>query len=243
MRSCNNIPPAARFQASGRSAVSAAVVRRRGRAEEPSISNFLAQAEQAEQRGDVSGALGFYSKAERLAATNCTDLCLVTRVTATSCTSPVRRKFRRPWLLGPGRRSARGRGRCQERHGPPDLGGQLCEKFSLRRQLNQGEVVQGREDGMRNSIALDPKQDVGYYLLDAGMLKSPTWVFTERNCENCLWRLCPSQQRRAIINFKKASTLAPKRIIHISNWPRLMNPPGRRTRAKRIGSLRRPQTQ
>ncbi len=49
------------------------------RAGDKSFTNYLAQAELADEHGDVLSALKFYSAADQQVTTNCGDLCLLAR--------------------------------------------------------------------------------------------------------------------------------------------------------------------
>jgi tetratricopeptide (TPR) repeat protein len=178
--------------------------------------NLLEQGNQAAQRGAVANALKFYSTAEPLAATNCADLCLLTKrycdlmhITA----SPEVQKNLAERALSVALRA--------ESVNSTNATARLCVAVCYAKNFpyvdTETKVKWSRaiKSECETAIALDPKQDVGYYLLGR-------WHFGVANMNIFLKGLLrivygglpAASNAEAISNFKKAIDLAPHRIIH-----------------------------
>jgi tetratricopeptide (TPR) repeat protein len=186
------------------------------RAEEPSFTNFLAKAELAEQRGDVPAAMNFYAKAERLAATNCENLCVVTRrycdlMHLTS--SSDMQKTLAALALAVASRAVAADPKSAVAH--LSLAVSYVKNFPFTDNATKVKWSKAVKAECETGIALDPKQDVGYYLLGRWHVEVANMNFLLKGIVRIVYGGLPkASNEEAIANFKKASALMPKRIIH-----------------------------
>jgi tetratricopeptide (TPR) repeat protein len=180
------------------------------------FNNLLQQGEQAGQRGAVDEALKFYSTAEPLASTNCADLCQLTKgfcdLMHVAISPEVQKKLAGRALSVALR---------AESANPTNATARLCVAVCYAKNFpyvdTETKIKWSRaiKSECETAIALDPKQDVGYYLLGR-------WHFGVANMNIFLKGLLKivygglpaASNAEAISNFKKAIDLAPNRIIH-----------------------------
>ena len=187
-----------------------------GWAEDSSFTTYLAQGELAEQRGDVSGALDFYSAADGLMPTNCADLCLLARrycdlmhVASSSGTQKILAERALDCSL-----------RAVQAD-PANATAHLCVAVSYAKnfpyadtktRVNWSKAIKSE---CETAIALDPKQDVGYYLLGRWHFGVANMNFFYKGLVKIIYGGLPkATNAEAINNFKQAIELAPNRIIH-----------------------------
>lgn len=187
-----------------------------GQAADLSFTNFLAQGELAEQRSDVPGALKFYSAADRLTTTNCAHLCLLARrycdlMHLTGSLEIQKNLAER--ALACSLRAVQADSKNATAH--------LCVAVSYAKNFpyvdNETKInwSKAMKSECETGIALDPKQDVGYYLLGRWHFGTANMSFLLKGLVRVVYGGLPkASNEEAIKNFQKAIELAPKRIIH-----------------------------
>ncbi len=187
-----------------------------GLAEPTTFTNFLAQGEAAQQRGDVPGALKFFSAADHLMPTNCADLCRLTKHYCDlmhDASSPETQKTLAEYALAAARRAVQA--------DPQSATAHLCVAVSYAKNFpfvdNSTKVNWSRalKAECETAIALDPKQDVSYYLLGRWHIGVANMNFFIKGLVRVVYGGLPkASNAEAIKNFKQAITLNPSRIIH-----------------------------
>ena len=187
-----------------------------GRAAELSFTNFLAQGELAETRNDVATALNYYTAADHLNPTNCAELCVLTRRYCDlmhDATSLDTQKLLAERALAAALRAVQA--------DPKSATAQLCMAVSYAKNFpyagNETKVKWSKaiKTACETAIALDPKQDVGYYLLGRWHFGVANMgVFSKGVVMIVYGGLPRASNAEAIKNFEQAITLAPDRIIH-----------------------------
>ncbi len=185
-------------------------------AEPAAFSNFLAQGEAAQQRGDVLGALKFYSAADHLMPTNCADLCGLTKHYCDlmhDASSPDMQKTLAEYALAAARRAVQA--------DPQSATAHLCVAVSYAKNFpfvdNRTKVNWSRQlkAECETAIALDPRQDVGHYLLGRWHFGVANMNFFLKGLVMVVYGGLPkASNAEAIKHFKQAITLNPNRIIH-----------------------------
>jgi tetratricopeptide (TPR) repeat protein len=187
-----------------------------GRGQDLTFTNFLMQGERAEQHNDVPGALKFYAAADRTTSTNCADLCVLARrycdlMHLTS--SPDIQKNLAERALNCSLRAVKADPKSATAH--------LCVAVSYVKNFpfvdNETEVnwSKAMKAECETGIALDPKQDVGYYLLGRWHFGVANMNFIYKGLVKIVYGGLPkASNEEAIKNFKHAIELAPNRIIH-----------------------------
>lgn len=187
------------------------------RADELSFTNFVAQGELAEQRGDVTGALKLYSDAEGLSATNCANLCLLTRrycdLMHLVTNNPALEKSLAERALATARRAVQADTNSAMAH--------LCvavsyvKNFPYADNATKVKWSKAMKAECEAAIALDPKQDVAYYLLGRWHVGVANMnIFLKGIVKIVYGGLPKASNAEAIRNFKEAIARAPNRIIH-----------------------------
>jgi tetratricopeptide (TPR) repeat protein len=196
--------------------------------QELSFTNFLAQGECAEQCNDVPGALKFYSAADHLTTSNCADLCVLARrycdlMHLTS--SPAIQKNLAERALDCSLRAVKADPKSATAH--------LCVAVSYAKNFpfvdNETEVnwSKAMKAECERGIALDPKQDIGYYLLGRWHFGVANMNFIYKGLVKIVYGGLPqASNEEAIKNFKHAIELAPSRIIHHAALARLYETTG-----------------
>jgi tetratricopeptide (TPR) repeat protein len=186
-----------------------------GRAEDLSFTNFVAQGDGAEKRGEVAGALKAYVAADAL-GTNCADLCLLTKRYCDlmhDASSPVIQKSLAETAMACAQRAVTADPKSATAH--------LCVAVCYAKTFPwcDNEMKVNRSRAMKSecetALALDPKQDVGYYLLGRWYFGTANMGFFARGVVKVIYGGLPKASNDdAINNFKQAIALAPDRIIH-----------------------------
>jgi tetratricopeptide (TPR) repeat protein len=188
----------------------------KGFAGDETFTYCLQQGEQAEQRGAVAEALQFYATAESLTATNCADLCLLTKrycdlMHAASSPEMQNNLAQRALAVALRAKSVN----------PTNATARLCVAVSYVKNFpyadNETKVKWSRaiKSECEAAIALDPKQDVGYYLLGRWNYGVANMNFLLKGLVRIIYGGLPkASNEEAINNFKQAIALAPNRIIH-----------------------------
>jgi tetratricopeptide (TPR) repeat protein len=186
-----------------------------GKAEQISFTNFVAQGDGLEKRGEVAGALKAYSAAEAQEA-SCADLCLLTKrycdLMYDTSSDAVRKQLAKQALT------------CAQQAvqaDPKSATAHLCVAVCYAKNFpfcnNETKVRWSRamKSECETAIALDPKQDVGYYLLGRWYFGTANMGFFAKGVVKVIYGGLPQASNEdAIRNFKQAIALAPGRIIH-----------------------------
>ncbi len=183
---------------------------------DPSLSDLLAQGDLAGQHGDVSGAMKLYAGASRLAFTNSSDLC---RLTKGYCdlmhftSSPGLQQTLAGLALTNALRA--------EQADPKNATAHLCvavgyvKNFPYAANATKVRWSKAIKNECETAIALDPRQDVGYYLLGRWNFGVANMNFLLKGLVDVVYGGLPAASNAAAVrNFQKAIQLAPNRIIH-----------------------------
>jgi tetratricopeptide (TPR) repeat protein len=182
---------------------------------ENSFTNLMSQGELAQARGDAAGAFKFFSSAETL-ATNCTNLCVVTRrycdLMHDTGSSDLQKTLAQR-ALACANRAVQADAKSATAH----LTLAVCyvKNFPYVDNATKINWSKAMKAECETGIALDPKQDVGYYLLGRWHFSTANMNFVYKGLVKVVYGGLPKASNEdAIKNFKQAIELAPKRIIH-----------------------------
>ena len=185
------------------------------RAETLSFTNLLSQGEVSQKRGDAAGAFKLYSRAEPL-ATNCPDLCVMARRYCDlmhDTTSAELQKTLAEKALACSFRAVQ----VDPKNATAHLSVAVCYAKNFPYTNNQTKVNWSKlmKAECETGLALDPKQDIGYYLLGRWNFDVANMNFILKGLLKIVYGGLPqASNEEAIKNFKKAIELAPNRIIH-----------------------------
>ena len=186
-----------------------------GRAEEVSFTNFVAQGDAAEKRGEVAAALKAYSAAEPLGGSGA-DLCLLTKrycdLMYDASSSAIQKSLATQALACALR---------AEQADPKSATAHLCvavgyaKNFPFCETETKVKWSRAMKAECETAIALDPKQDVSYHLLGRWYFGTANMGFFSKSVVKVIYGGLPKASNEdAIKNFKLAIALAPGRIIH-----------------------------
>jgi len=186
-----------------------------GGAAAATFTNLVAQGDVFEKQGNVAAALAVYTNAEPCAA-SCADLCLLTRLYCDlmhDAAAPALQKTLAERALACALRA--------EKAGPKSATAHLCVAVSYAKNfpyVDTGTKVtwsKAIKTECETAIALDPRQDVGYYLLGRWYFGTANMNFLIKGLVEIVYGGLPKASNAdAIRNFKQAIALAPARIIH-----------------------------
>ena len=186
-----------------------------GRADEVTFTNLLAQGDAADKRGDVPWTLKLYRDAER-GCTNSADLCVLTKrycdlMHDTSSTALQKMLAEQALTCA----------KSAVKWDPLSSTAHLCVAVSYVKNFpyldNQTKVnwSKAMKTECQTGIALDPKQDVGYYMLGRWHYGTANMGLFARGIVKMVYGGLPQASNEdAIKNYKQAIVLAPNRIIH-----------------------------
>ena len=190
----------------------------RARAGSEDFTNELARAQIAANHGDVAAAVTIYGTARRAGWSNCASLCVLARryCDLMYLTNPV-----------PARKDLLARALdCSLQAVTVDPSNGLahacaavcyakeCGFADLKAQLNFARLFKAESE---QAIALDPKQDIAYYLLGRWNYELANVGLLSRAYVKVIYGGLPrASNAAAIANFKKAVELAPDRIMNHS---------------------------
>jgi tetratricopeptide (TPR) repeat protein len=198
-----------------------------GRAEATSFTNSIVQGDVAEKRGDVAGAMKAYTAADSQAL-SCGDLCVVTRRYCDlmhDASSPAVQRDLAEKALASGLRAEK----ADQKSALAHLSVAVCYAKNFPYADNETKVKWSRamKTECEQGIALDPKQDVGYYLLGRWYFGAANMNFFAKGVVKLIYGGLPQASNEdAIKNFKQAIALAPDRIIHHSELARVYEATG-----------------
>lgn len=180
-----------------------------------SFNNLLARGDDLDQRGDVTGALKCYTAAEPL-ATNCPALCLLTRRYCDLMyvpSLPAMQKTLAERALTCAQLAVLADPKSAVAH--LSLAVSYAKNFPFVSNGTKVKWSRAIKSESETGIALDPKQDVGYYLLGRWHFGVANINFLLRGLMTIVYGSLPeASNEEAIKNFQHAITLAPARIIH-----------------------------
>jgi len=181
-----------------------------------SFTNSLAAARRAEQDGDIAAALKIYSNAELLAASKADELCLLSRRFCDLMywtNSASARKDLLDHALGCAEEAVKADGKNATAHASLAVClAQSCAFADIKGQLEYSRQFKQEAE---TALALDPKQDIAYYLLGRWNFAIANVGLLSRAYVKLIYGGLPKASNEAAIkNFQKAIDLAPQRIIH-----------------------------
>ena len=186
------------------------------RAQTLSFTNFMTQGDAAGQRKDVASAFKYYTAADHLQSTNCVELCVLTRRYCDlmyDAGSTDLKKTLAERALATARRAVQA--------DPQSVTAHLCIAVCYAKNFpyvdTQTKVNWSRSIKTEGETALklDPKQDLGYYLLGRWNYDVANMGIIDRVFVKLVYGGMPNASvAQAITYFKQASALAPNRIIH-----------------------------
>jgi tetratricopeptide (TPR) repeat protein len=185
-------------------------------AEDYAFSNSLAQAALAEKRGDMPTAIRLFTEAERRESANAAGLCLLARrycdLTYLTNSTATHKE-----LVGRALACALQAVKVDSNNATAHACVAVCYAKSCADADIKTRLAYSRRFKLEaeKTIALDPTQDVAYYLLGR-------WHYGVANMGLVSWALVKvvyggmpeASNAEAIANFKKAIALAPNRIMH-----------------------------
>ena len=186
------------------------------RADDVAFTNALAQAMLAGQQTNWPGALKEMAAGESLAGTNCARLCLATKYYCDLmhlAGADSRQQSLAELALGTAQRAEQADARSATAH----LCVAVCYVKNFPYAPNARKVVWSRaiKSECETAIALDPKQDVGYYLLGRWEFGVANMNFFIKGLVRLVYGGLPAASNdEAIRDFQKAIARAPRRIIH-----------------------------
>jgi tetratricopeptide (TPR) repeat protein len=187
-----------------------------GRAGGNSFTNSLTQAAVAEKRGDVPAALRIYGKTERAESTNSASLCVLARkycdlMYLTNSTA-IQKNLAQS-ALACSMEAVKADSNSALAHACLAVCYAKCSLFAdVKTELYYSRQLKLEAE---KTIALDPKQDIGYYLLGRWNYGVANIGLVSRAFVKVGYGGLPeASNAEAIANFKKAIELAPDRTIH-----------------------------
>ena len=202
------------------------------RAEDFSFTNYVAQAALAEARRDISAALKIFAEAEARESGNVTNLCVLSRhycdlMYLTNSASAKRDLLQRALHCAQQAVSA----------GPENatahacLGvccAQSCAFANIKGELDYSRRFKFEAE---KTIAIDPKQDIAYYLLGRWHYGVANVGLLSRAYVKIVYSGLPKASNEdAVKIFQKAIELAPDRIIHHAGLAMVYAATGERNR-------------
>ena len=181
-----------------------------------SFTNCLRQADAAVRRGDLPGALQIYAQTQKAEATNAPHLCALTKCYCDlmhACTNGAP-----PPELAQGALTAALQAIQAD---PLSVTGHLCVAICYAKNFPFVDVrtkvaySRGIKLAAEKALALDPRQDIAYYLLGRWHTGVANLGFFARELVKVVYGGLPrASNADAIACFQKAIALAPNRIIH-----------------------------
>jgi tetratricopeptide (TPR) repeat protein len=181
-----------------------------------SFTNSLALAVQAEKRGDLPAALLLCATAETLASNNAANLCALSH-TYCDLTYLTNSVAIQKILLKQALACALQAVKADPRNAVAHVSVAVCYAKSCALSDIKTELAYSRlfKIEAEKTIALDPKQDVAYYLLGRWNYGLANVGLLSRTFAKVVYGGLPeASNEEAIRNFKKACELAPNRILN-----------------------------
>lgn len=186
------------------------------RSESISFSNYLAQATLEERHGDISAALKIYGDAEKTESKNAENLCALARrccnlTYLTNDEATQKDLVRR--ALDCSLKAVRADSNNATAHASVAVCyARSCAFADIKTQLAYSKLFKTEAE---RAIALDPNQDIAYYLLGRWNYEiARVGLFSRAFVRVVYGGLPKASYTEAIANFKKAIELAPGRILY-----------------------------
>jgi len=181
-----------------------------------SFTNALAQADVAEKRGDISDALKLYNDAQQAGANNAVDLCVLARRYCDLTYLTNSTAAQKDWVadaLACSQQAVNADPQNAVAHASLAVCyAKSCLFADVKTELADSRLFKLEAE---KAIALDPKQDVAYYLLGRWNYGIASAGFFSRAYVKVVYGGLPkASYQDAVINFKKAVELAPDRILN-----------------------------
>jgi len=193
------------------------------RAEEGAFTGLMAQSARAGQQTNWPEALHDLAAAATLAGTNCPQLCQVTKAYCDlmhlSGAEPVQQTLAEQALAAAQRAE-----QADPRNATAHLCVAVCYVKNFPYAPNARKVTWSRaiKSECETAIALDPRQDVGYYLLGRWEYGVANMNFFIKGLVRLVYGGLPEASNAgAVRDFQKAIALAPARIIHHAELARV----------------------
>jgi tetratricopeptide (TPR) repeat protein len=188
----------------------------RAGADDSLFRHCLADGDQSARAGDVTGALRIYLAAEQTSAGNVTNLCVLTKEYCNLMRESSARDLQKTL--------AETAFKCAQaalRADPQNATAHVCVAVTLAKMFpyvsNQTKVVYSRQikTECERAIALDPRQDVAYYLLGRWNFGVANMNFLYKGLVRLIYGgLPPASNAEAVKDLQRAVALNPARIIH-----------------------------
>ncbi len=186
------------------------------RAEDGAFTNLLVQSNHSAQHADWPGAFKYLTEAKQLAGTNGVVLCQLTKAYCDLMHQTSSGELQKKLAL-----QALATAQLAVQAAPTNPTAHLCVAVAYVKNFpyaaNAQKVIWSRaiKTECETAIALDPRQDVGYYLLGRWEVGVANMNFLVKGLVKLVYGGLPAASNaEAIQNFKKAIALAPQRIIH-----------------------------
>jgi tetratricopeptide (TPR) repeat protein len=181
-----------------------------------SFTNALDQADLAEKRGDISDTLKLYNDAQQAGANNAADLCVLARryCDLTYLTnSTAAQKDLVTDALSCSQQAVKADPQNAIAHASLAVCyAKSCLFADVKTELAYSRLFKLEAE---KAIALDPRQDVAYYLLGRWNYGIASAGFFSRAYVKIIYGGLPKASfQDAVVNFKKAVELAPDRILN-----------------------------
>lgn len=186
------------------------------RAGDSSFTNALDRADLAEKRGDVSNALKLYQNAELAAGRNAPELCVLSKRYCDLTFLTNSTAVQKDWVtraLACAQEAVKEAPQNALAHASLAVCyAKSCTFADVKTELADSRVFKQEAE---KAIALDPKQDVAYYLLGRWNYGIAGAGFFARAYVKMIYGGLPRASfQDAVANFKKAIALAPNRILN-----------------------------
>jgi tetratricopeptide (TPR) repeat protein len=198
------------------------------------FTNLLAQGDVFGAHSNLAAALKIYSQAEASAAGNSADLCVLTKHFCDLmfvAGSPGEQKILAARALACAQRAAKA--------DPQNATAHICVAICCAKNFpfadNQAKVADSRliKSEAEKAIALDPKQDVAYYLLGRWNYGVANMSFVYKALIKIAYGGLPAASNaEAIRNLKQAILLNPNRIIHHAELAKVYETTGQEKSAR-----------
>ncbi len=186
------------------------------RADDGAFTNLLAQSTRSAQHADWPGAFQCLTEARRLADTNGVALCQLTKAYCDLMHQTSSSELQKKLAV-----QALATAQLAVQAAPTNATAHLCVAVCYVKNFpyaaSAQKVIWSRaiKTECETAIALDPRQDVGYYLLGRWEVGVANMNFLVKGLVKLVYGGLPAASNaEAIRNFKKAIALAPQRIIH-----------------------------
>jgi tetratricopeptide (TPR) repeat protein len=203
-------------------------------AENSSFTNLLTEGERLGQNGDVSGALRFYSQAEHLGYSNAADLCVLTQRYCDLMYTADLADAKKDLLA-----HAFACASQAVKDDPHSSTAHACMAVCYAKECSfaniKARVAFSRlfKDEADKAIALNPREDVAYYLLGQWNYAVANIGFLARTYVKVVYGGLPSaSNEEAIHDFQKAIAIAPGHNLYYAGLASVYQTMGQKNLAR-----------